>query len=174
MNVIDIYVRYSSGAYVTNTMNRERSSATMSSGAAAQRQAEKLFGPALQSVVLVDDNGSGASVWRATADADVFAFCWATGLIQFGTVVPETACHFATGPDRALRARLDVVARHGQGRSTGELLVPGVPEARSQKKGMDALLAWEAQCAKRNRAKNSYCVMFGPECRWESVGVCGV
>lgn len=40
----DIYVRDSAGAYVTNTVARQRASATMSAEAAARRLAAKLFG----------------------------------------------------------------------------------------------------------------------------------
>lgn len=163
MNELDIYVRLTTGGYTTNTVRKQRSSATMSAEAAAQRQAEKLFGPALQNVRLVDQTGHTASVWRATADADVYAWCWATGLIEFGTEVPEDARCFAKGPERALKQIVAVKAR--QGRSAHELLVPGVPEAKNQHDGMDALLIWEDWCMKHNGSPDGYGVVFGPSAR---------
>lgn len=46
----DIYVRFSTGAYVTGTVRGKRGSSTMSAAAAAQRLAEKLFGARLVEV----------------------------------------------------------------------------------------------------------------------------
>lgn len=70
------------------------------------------------------------------------AWCWASGLIEFGDVAPEEAIVIATGPKFALKSQVEVVARHGKGASAGLLLVPGVPEAKSQKDKGDALAAW--------------------------------
>ncbi|MDP2008202.1 MAG: hypothetical protein Q8K45_21230 [Rubrivivax sp.] len=156
MNSIDIYVRYSCAAYVTNTKHGIRSSSTMSASAAANLQAQKLFGPALQSVTCVDDQGL-ASVWRVRADADKVAWCWATGLIEFGDEVPADAVAIAFGPDRALRSVVEVAARNAKPSSGGQLLVPGVPEARDQQEGMAALLSWMRWHGKGQRAKRQTC-----------------
>lgn len=81
----------------------------------------------------------------------MYAYCWATGLIQFGRTVPKGAIPIARGRDKPLRDRIDVLARHGKGASDGLLLVPGVPEAPESpddKLKGDALAAWIDWCAK--------------------------
>ena len=81
------------------------------------------------------------------------AFCYAAGRICFGRKIPDGALCFARGPAKVLRDFVEVRARHGyrtrkvNGRPTkipgsDMLLVPGVPEAPNQTKGMDALIAW--------------------------------
>lgn len=78
------------------------------------------------------------------------AYCYASGLIQFGTRLPPGAIQIASGKEADLRRVIGVLARHGKGESTGCLLVPGVPEAPEsegdQAKG-DALAAWLKWCA---------------------------
>lgn len=69
----------------------------------------------------------------------VVAWCWATGLIEIGYRVPDGAIEIVRGPDAAVRAEMDVAARHGY---EGALLVPGIPEAKGQKAKGDALGAW--------------------------------
>jgi len=81
------------------------------------------------------------------------AFCYATGLIEFGTRVPKGALIIARGPEKQLRDYIETMARHGyrtrfvRGRRTkvpgsDTLLVPGVPEAVDQRAGLDALHQW--------------------------------
>lgn len=45
--------------------------------------------------------------------AKITAFCWGTGLIQFGSEVPQGAHLIAAGPERALRKIISVLAVHG-------------------------------------------------------------
>jgi hypothetical protein len=84
------------------------------------------------------------------------AWCWASGLIEVGDVPPPEspdgggAIVIAEGPRSFLSGCLSAVARHGKGKSEGELLVPGVPEADGQKAKADALSQWLTWCAKRN------------------------
>jgi hypothetical protein len=164
MNRLNIYVRYSGGAY--NCRHGKLTASSTSSGqAAAERLGSKLYGPSLQRVERIGAEVNCASLWLATADPTWHAWCWATGLIEFGDVIPEDACHFASGPRRALMQVVAVVARHGQGKSAGALLVPGVPEAPNQKQGMDALLAFERWLEPRNGKKDGYGVVFGPAAR---------
>ncbi|EMO6796986.1 host nuclease inhibitor protein, partial [Pseudomonas aeruginosa] len=55
--------------------------------------------------------------------ADTIAFCWASGLIQFGDQVPEGAIEIARGDDQVVREIIEVTSRHAyDGKS---LLVPG-------------------------------------------------
>lgn len=83
------------------------------------------------------------------------AWCWASGLIEFGDELPANspegggAIEIARGPMAYLRPQITVLARHGQGASAGCLLVPGVPEANSQRAKGDALAEWLKWCGSR-------------------------
>ena len=79
----------------------------------------------------------------------MIAYCWATGLIQFGRTMPEGAIEVARGGAKKLREVVSVVARHGYAK--GQLLVPGVPEADTQQEKGDALAAWLKWCAQSSR-----------------------
>lgn len=95
------------------------------------------------------------------------AWCWASGLIESGDVMPEAnqdgggAIQVATGPKAFLKGVLSVLGRHGMGSSDGRLLVPGVPEAEGPKAALAALDAWVAWAAKGNGKKYRYGVVFG-------------
>jgi hypothetical protein len=89
-----------------------------------------------------------------------WAWAWQSGLIEFGREVPEGAIGFANGRDVPLRKLVGVLARHGQGKSEGKLLVPGVPEAETRQAKIDALIAWVDWCAKGNDKKESDGVVF--------------
>lgn len=78
------------------------------------------------------------------------AWCWATGLIEFGDQAPEGAIEIATGPKCDLQAVINVKARHGIG-PRRHLLVPGVPEAEDGRAAGDALAAWLKWCARTCR-----------------------
>lgn len=79
------------------------------------------------------------------------AFCWASGLIEFGEVVPEGAIKIAHGPKANLKAAVEVLARHGYGASEGKLLVPGIPKATNQRAAGDALAGFLSNATKRRR-----------------------
>lgn len=71
------------------------------------------------------------------------AWCWASGLIEIGDELPSgVPLEIARGPKYAIRPQLEVYARHGQGESTGKLLVPGIPEANDQLEAVQALEKW--------------------------------
>lgn len=94
------------------------------------------------------------------------AWCWASGLIEIGDTPPADkadgsgAIVIADGPKSSLLITLSAKARHGQGASSGKLLVPGVPEAESQQAAADALSAWLGWCGKSNGKKHSNGVTF--------------
>ena len=68
----------------------------------------------------------------------MFAFCYASGQIGFGTAIPQGALPIAKGDDdRKLRDWIEGVCRHSYDGKT--LLVPGIPEAPNQSKALDAL-----------------------------------
>lgn len=78
------------------------------------------------------------------------AWCWASGLIGIGNELPGAgAVEIARGPEYALKGQVSVHARHGYGDSKGKLLVPGVPEAKDQQEGLEALSQWLKQINKR-------------------------
>ncbi len=88
------------------------------------------------------------------------AYCFATGLIEFGNKVPSGAITIAGGRPKALRAFIEARARHGystrlvKGRPTkipgsDTLLVPGVPEVDDEGDKLRALRNWCAWLAKQ-------------------------
>lgn len=87
------------------------------------------------------------------------AYCWASGLIEFGQSVPAGAIKLAHGPASHLKSVVEVMARHGRGESAGQLLVPGIPEAADQQAAGDALEAFIDWAGKGSTAKK-YGVVF--------------
>lgn len=90
------------------------------------------------------------------------AYCYSSGLIEFGRRTPSGALLIATGPEKKLRDFIETVARHGystklvDGRPTkipgsDTLLVPGVPEAPDQDGGYLALKKFCAWIATHKR-----------------------
>jgi len=161
----DIYVSFRCGAYTTAATRGVRSSSTMSAEAAARRQAEKLFGPALWEIRKVDEGCEFTERWQAVVDNTWEAYCWASGEIEFGPRTPPKAIRIATGPKRALVEAVAVRARHAYPRADGKkvLLVPGIPELpniKDQRAKGDALMAWLEWCRKATSPKTSYGVVF--------------
>jgi hypothetical protein len=78
------------------------------------------------------------------------AWCRPSGVIGFSRYTPEGALPIARSrSEKRLRAFIEVHARHGW--KKGKLLVPGIPEAKDQVAGLEALEAfvtWCAKCAK--------------------------
>lgn len=164
--ILECSVRFTSGAHVTNTVNQLRASSTMSSQAAAQRLGEKLFGPALERVEQRSNAAGSVERWLLHGDSKWYAWCWRSGLIEFGNKLPDGhddpqggPIVFASGPRRALMTRVGVVARHGH--AAGSLLVPGVPEAAGDEEAFKALIDWLDWCKQRNGKPESYEVVFG-------------
>ena len=157
---LDIKVRSSLGTYTTSRTHGKQASCSAGPKQAAERLGEKLYGLSLVAVVEAPHNlQNGESGWRLHAEP-VFAWAWQSGLIEFGRVVPEGALKFATGIDTALQSRVAVLARHGQGKSDGKLLVPGIPEAEDENAQVDALIAWVQWCAKSNGQPEANGVIF--------------
>lgn len=96
----------------------------------------------------------------------MLAWCWASGLIEIGEMAPEDKADgsgcivFASGPEAFLKGAVTVMAREGQGASTGQLLIPGVPEAEDKIAAVDALKAWVAWAAKSNGSRRRNGVVF--------------
>ncbi|EIZ2110916.1 host nuclease inhibitor protein [Salmonella enterica] len=66
----------------------------------------------------------------------ITAYCWVSGLIEFGNTLPEGALPIVTGSEKQMRDEVTVMARHAY---NGDLLVPGIPEAASQNEAREAL-----------------------------------
>ncbi|HGB3175960.1 TPA: host nuclease inhibitor protein [Salmonella enterica subsp. enterica serovar Chester] len=66
----------------------------------------------------------------------ITAYCWASGLIEFGHTLPEGALPIITGKEKDVRDEVEVLARHAY---NGDLLVPGIPEAADQNEAREAL-----------------------------------
>lgn len=67
----------------------------------------------------------------------MLAYCYRSGQIQFGRSLPEGAIKVAEGPSKKLRAMIGVTSRHAYDGKT--LLVPGIPEAETEKEAEAAL-----------------------------------
>ena len=71
------------------------------------------------------------------------AYCFRSGVIELAPTmadVPEGAVPIAQGEDKTLRRRVTDKARHAYDGET--LLVPGIPEAESEKDAYAALRNW--------------------------------
>lgn len=85
------------------------------------------------------------------ADSPYIAFCWASGLIDFGWFVPTGCIEIVRGGRAEVKRAMCVKARHCKGGVPGKLLVPGIPEASGQQAKGDALEAFLVWCAKTSR-----------------------
>ncbi len=75
------------------------------------------------------------------------AYCWRTGLIEFGRRTPSDALPIATGPGKRLRGAISVAARHAY--EPSKLLVPGIPEANSDAEALAAAKTFQGIIRKR-------------------------
>ena len=98
------------------------------------------------------------------ADSPYIAYCWASGLIEFGWFVPREAIEIVRGGQAEVKRAMCVAARH-KGASEGQLLVPGIPEARGQQAKGDALAAFLSLHAKASRPGLNWNVPKGVERR---------
>ncbi|EFB0319312.1 host nuclease inhibitor protein [Salmonella enterica] len=81
----------------------------------------------------------------------ITAYCWASGLIEFGHTLPEGALPIVTGSEKQVREEVEVLARHAY---NGELLVPGIPEAESMDEYREALFRFSRVVQERFRHPN--------------------
>ncbi|EJO1698751.1 host nuclease inhibitor protein [Salmonella enterica] len=81
----------------------------------------------------------------------ITAYCWASGLIEFGHALPEGALPIVTGSEKKVREEVEVLARHAY---NGELLVPGIPEAAGQNEAREALVRFSLVIHERFRHPN--------------------
>ena len=77
----------------------------------------------------------------------VVAYCWKSGQIGFGRIVPDGCIAILTDTSMArLKAEIEVTARHDY---SGGLLVPGLPEAETNEERFRALGAYMDWLVKR-------------------------
>ncbi len=69
------------------------------------------------------------------------AFCWASGEIRIGDKTPKGALPIASGRPDKLLAAIKSTARLAADNVTA--LVPGIPEAKDQTEGVDALIKYK-------------------------------
>ncbi|EJI4854881.1 host nuclease inhibitor protein [Salmonella enterica] len=81
----------------------------------------------------------------------ITAYCWASGLIEFGHTLPEGALPIVTGSEKKVCEEVEVLARHAY---NGELLVPGIPEAAGQNEAREALVRFSRVIHERFRHPN--------------------
>lgn len=79
------------------------------------------------------------------------AYCWASGLIEFGETLPEGALPIITVHSQAERDTVEVLARLSH---DNQLLVPGIPEAASQDEAREALVRFSRVIQERFRHPN--------------------
>lgn len=157
---LEITVRYSTGAYNTNQVFGFRSSSTSSAFEAAKGQRRKVFGEWGPTMLHNVDTPDG--VYKCSGNLPI-AWCWASGLVEVGHVLPDDAMPIAMGPEFNLLKELDVACRHGKGASSGSLLVPGVPEAPTVQEGLRALRAfiqWRAHSGSAPKALRRLGITF--------------
>lgn len=85
--------------------------------------------------------------------ATLTAFCFRDGRIEFGTSVPEGAMAIMTGPASEVENEITPKARLAWDDRT--LLVPGIPEARTDqdaKAALDRFVEWVHKCRERREA----------------------
>lgn len=81
----------------------------------------------------------------------ITAYCWASGLIEFGNTLPEGALPIVTGSKKNVRDVVEVLARHAY---NGDLLVPGIPEAADQNEACEALIRFSRVVRERLKHPN--------------------
>ncbi|EME6923632.1 host nuclease inhibitor protein [Salmonella enterica] len=81
----------------------------------------------------------------------ITAYCWASGLIEFGNTLPEGALPIVTGSEKRVRDVVEVLARHAY---NGDLLVPGIPEAESMDEYREALFRFSRVVHERVKHPN--------------------
>ncbi|EMY3023615.1 host nuclease inhibitor protein [Salmonella enterica] len=81
----------------------------------------------------------------------ITAYCWASGLIEFGNTLPEGALPIVTGNEKQVRDVVTVLARHAY---NGDLLVPGIPEAESMDEYREALVRFSRVVHERFKHPN--------------------
>ena len=68
----------------------------------------------------------------------LFAYAWATGLIEFGWYVPTGALELLSGETEMVKYKIHACARLS--RDNEDWLVPGVPEAVTPEQKMQAMV----------------------------------
>ncbi|ELW8656257.1 host nuclease inhibitor protein [Salmonella enterica] len=81
----------------------------------------------------------------------ITAYCWASGLIEFGNTLQEGALPIVTGSEKQVREVVGVLARHAY---NGDLLVPGIPEAANQNEACETLVRFSRVIQERLKHPN--------------------
>ncbi|MFZ2279286.1 MAG: hypothetical protein WAW39_15950 [Prosthecobacter sp.] len=104
---------------------------------------------------------TACSTWNRTTGGphkmNCIAYCWSSGRIEFTPPrrfpqTPYGTIPIVSGPVRTVHDLVTTMARHGQGASSGMLLVPGIPEASSSDGKLAALEKFRALLKAKNTA----------------------
>ena len=82
------------------------------------------------------------------------AYCWRSGQLEFGRVVPEGAVLVLRGPDRIVREVVEPACRLAYDNKT--LLVPGVPEAETDEDALASAMEFIVWIDQRVRARGKH------------------
>lgn len=156
---IKINTQTSSG-HCTQRVRGQSGASTSSAQAAAERLADKLYGPFLLSVRFVRRLEEGhVEEWCIQHQGEPIAWCWPTGVIHFGVApVPKGALQIAEGPYVALVE--DVTAKADRSKGAAALYVPGMAEAPDRTAALHALATWLHASAVPDSKKGAYPVKY--------------
>jgi hypothetical protein len=76
---------------------------------------------------------------------NIYAYCWANGLIGFAKEVPNGALGIASGEEEQIRSVVAGLARLSY---TGDLLIPKMPEETDPTKSIDLLCQFSSMVRK--------------------------
>lgn len=140
MIIIHARIRYSTGTYIASGGGL-RASCTASPKAAIERLAEKLAAR-FEAPIYADIDWVSGCDWQVMLDDrdHVFAYCWQSGVIEFGGQIPEGALPIIDGTPRMVRELIYATARSAHDGKTW--LVPGVAEAPSPGDACSKLMSY--------------------------------
>ncbi len=77
----------------------------------------------------------------------MFAFCWQSGQIGFGNILPKGALPIGKSNRKDIRKIVSSICRWGYDNKT--LLVPGVPESNTSDEAFEAFMKFRGEVEKR-------------------------
>lgn len=160
MELIDIKIRYRTGAYHASAQGEKaNASSSISAFLAGSALINKLHpGAKVAGAETINlESNSKPAVHRfsyvagGSKAALVTAYCFASGQIEFGTEVPEGGISIAVGEEKKVREIVELHARLSR-IDNKTLYVPGVPEAANQREGLTALARFIQWLARSNQS----------------------
>lgn len=156
---IDIKIRYSTGAYHASAPGRKETASSAMSGEEAGTRLLKKLAPGVlldRTELLSPGTYPEATIVRfhlgahEKAQSQTTAYCFGSGNIQFGALVPEGAIALAVGNEDKVREIIGVTAQLSR-QDNETLFVPGVADAPNQREGLTALARYIQWLGQRNQ-----------------------